>query len=266
MKNIIFIEGVSGVGKSTTVKLLSDNLRNNGYSTKYHLEGDPDSPLDLCWAAYMTIPDYEELALKYPCFADNFAENIIYKSDYILLRYQVQRDNLYPKEIRDELHKHEFCYNSTNKVPLSKFTEVFTDLWKRYEPECDYEIFDASLVSHMTNDIMRNYNASDDELISHLQTLINLIKRFNPVIFYLSSDNVRERLINARISRGQTPLDEDRINFWEKRKEKDLAILPNLSIESRIIDISNDSWERGISRIKRFLLTDSDTACNKRRL
>ena len=253
MKKIVFIEGVSGVGKSTTVQILSEKLRNNGYSVKYHLEGDPDSPLDLCWAAYLTIPEYEELILKYPSYADEFTANTIYKSNYILLRYQVRQDILYSQEIRDELHKREFCYNPANKVPLTRFTEVFSDLWKYYadniENDCDYEIFDASLVSHMTSDMVRNYNASDAELIYHLETLIKSINHLRPVIFYLSSDNVLERLINARISRGQIPLSEDKIQFWETRKEKDLSVLPNLSIESHIIDISNESWDCGILKM-----------------
>jgi len=253
MKNIVFIEGVSGVGKSTTVQILSEKLKNHGYSVKYHIEGDPNSPLDLCWAAYLTIPEYKELTLKYPCFADLFEANIIYKSDYVLLRYQIQQDILYSRKIHDELHKFEFCYNPINKVPLTRFTEVFSDLWDCYtnniEYGCDYEIFDASLVSHMTNDMIRNYNASDEELIYHLETLIKLIEHLNPIVFYLSSDNVRERVIKARISRGQTLPDEDRIEFWEKRKEKDLSVLTNLSVKSYIIDISNDSWEFGISKM-----------------
>lgn len=45
MKNIIFIEGVSGVGKSTTVSALGEKLLNLGYSASCHFEGDPDSPL-----------------------------------------------------------------------------------------------------------------------------------------------------------------------------------------------------------------------------
>jgi len=63
MKNIIFIEGVSGVGKSTTVTLLSKKLRDTGYLVSRHLEGDPDSPLDLCWASYLTKSEYDTLLI-----------------------------------------------------------------------------------------------------------------------------------------------------------------------------------------------------------
>ena len=84
MKNIIFIEGVTGVGKSTTVNKLGDELRNRGYTVRCHNEGDPDNPLHLCWAAYLEIREYEHLLLKYPLFVKELSENIIYRGEYIL--------------------------------------------------------------------------------------------------------------------------------------------------------------------------------------
>jgi len=246
MKNIIFIEGVSGVGKSTMVRKLVEKL----CKSKIYIEGDPYSPLDLCWAAYLTIPMYEDLLISYPLYAKEMSRNIIYKGEYILLRYQIERTPLYSEELHNELHKREFCYNTTNKMPLEKFTEVFANLWKRFDDtQYDYAIFDATLVSHMTNDLVRNYNASVDELVNHMETLLQIIKPFNPVIFYLSSENVRERVIKARINRGQTPLTDKQIEFWEKRKKIDTAVLPKLSVKVQIIDITNEDWDNALSQI-----------------
>ena len=222
MENIIFIEGVSGAGKSTTVYELSERLHNLGYAVRYHVEGDPYSPLDLCWAAYLTVPEYEGILTSYPMFADELSKNIIFESDYILLRYQIGRIGLYSKELNNELHKREFCYNSIDCVSLEEFTKVFSDIWQRFatndEDKCDYMILDASLVSHMTNDLVRNYNASENEIVKHLEILLQIISRLNPIIFYLSSADVCERLIKARKSRGQTPPTNEQIRFWERRK------------------------------------------------
>lgn len=250
MKNIIFIEGVSGVGKSTTVKKLSEKLQCLGYSVKYHIEGDPHSPLDLCWAAYLTIPQYEKLLLLYPKLSDN----IIYKNtDYILIRYQIERTPLYSAELHDELHKMEFCYNPNNTFPISKFTGVFTNLWElfaqNYDTKYDYYIFDASFVSHMTNDLIRNYNADKMELTEHLEKLIDIIRTMNPLVFYLLSDDVTERLIKARRCRNQSPPDDNRIEFWKKRKEIDLSVIPKLSVKSKFVDITNEDWDSAVSNI-----------------
>lgn len=127
MKNIIFIEGVSGVGKSTTVYELNERLQNLGYSVKYYVEGDPCSPLDLCWTAYLTIAEYERIITSYPMLADELSKNIILAKDYILLRYQIGRKGLYSKDLNDELRKREFCYSSTNAVPLDEFIKVFSE-------------------------------------------------------------------------------------------------------------------------------------------
>lgn len=253
MKNIIFIEGVSGVGKSTTVSALGGKLRNLGYSVSCHFEGDPDSPLDLCWTAYLTIPEYETLIASYPEYANEFLSNIIFQGEYILLRYQVGRKKLYSQCIHDELHKLEFCYNPTNIVPLSKFTEVFLNLWNRFaesdEVKMDYVIFDASLVSHMTNDLVRNYNAAENEMVRHLEVLLETVKQLNPIVFYLSSQDVAKRLIKARQCREQTPPTGEQIKFWEKRKQMDSSVLSRLLIESHIKDISQDNWNSVIDEI-----------------
>lgn len=246
------------MGKSTTVTLLSKKLRMLGYSVSEHFEGDSDSPLDLCWTAYLTKKEYDNILVLYPAFADKLSENIIYQGEYILLRYQVGRKGLYSPELNRELHKKEFCYNPTNNVPLSKFTEVFLSLWKRYvnsdEIKYDYAIFDASL-SHITNDLMRNYNSSKDEITEHLEMLLETIRLLDPVIFYLSSENVSGRLKKARQSRKQTPLSNDQISFWKKRKNIDMSILPRLLLNSYIMDISNENWDLVISEIVLLLTT-----------
>lgn len=253
MKNIIFIEGVSGVGKSTTVNRLGERLHSLGFSVKCHIEGDPDSPLDLCWAAYLTKSEFADLLAKYPVFAGEFHKNVIYQGEYVLLRYQVGQTELYSQELHTELHKKEFCYNPGNIAPLSKFTEVFLNLWSRYaqceEIKCDYALFDASLVSHMTNDLARNYNASIDEMVNHLEALIQSVRSINPIVIYLSSQDVRARLIKARKSRGQSSPDHEQIEFWEKRKQMDMLVLPKLSVESHVMDISNDNWNSVIAEI-----------------
>lgn len=52
MKNLIFIEGVSGVGKSTTTTKLCKKLPESGYTAVCHLEGEIKSPVDLFWVAF----------------------------------------------------------------------------------------------------------------------------------------------------------------------------------------------------------------------
>lgn len=260
MTNAVFVEGVSGIGKSTTVRKLRDALRSCGYRAECFAEGDPNHPLDLCWVAYLDVPDYEKLLEAYPSFSDALQKNVVYRGDYVLLRYQIGQTPLFSGELDGGLRGREFCYNPVNAfVPLKRFTEIFVRMWDHFArcegARCDYAIFDASLVTHMTNDLIRNYGASDDELVGHLEELLRAIRGLNPVIFYLSSDDVRRRLIRARKSRGQTHPDGAKIAYWEGRKRKDLSILPRLSAKSRIIRIENDDWDSVLPAILSEIVT-----------
>ena len=54
-------DGTSCIRKT----LLAKKFQNLGYSVSYHLEGEQDSPLDLCWVAYMSKSEYEILLNTY---------------------------------------------------------------------------------------------------------------------------------------------------------------------------------------------------------
>ena len=75
MKNIIFIEGVSGVGKSTMVRMLSDELRSQGYNVKSYPEFDYTNPIDFYAVAYFNSDEYENFCNKYISSIDSIIKN-----------------------------------------------------------------------------------------------------------------------------------------------------------------------------------------------
>ena len=91
MRNLIFIEGVSGVGKSTMVQSIGSYLQKAGWNTEIHLEGDAYSPLDLCWTAYLRPEEYMELLSRFPHDTALFSKHLIHTGEYLLLRYRVDR-------------------------------------------------------------------------------------------------------------------------------------------------------------------------------
>ena len=66
MKKLVFIEGVSGVGKTITAVKLCDALLTRGYSTICHLEGDADNPVDFFNCSYLTKTEFLQLLHDYP--------------------------------------------------------------------------------------------------------------------------------------------------------------------------------------------------------
>jgi len=84
MNNIVFIEGVSGVGKTTTTMLLHDKLRDMGYNVVCYLEGDRDNPLDPFGGTFPPAMPLIEFCETYLQCWQNFMENQ-FKKDLIYI-------------------------------------------------------------------------------------------------------------------------------------------------------------------------------------
>ena len=185
MNKIIFVEGISGVSKTTTTTFLFDKLQGMGYKVSSYLEGANDNPLDPFGGTYPPV------------------------------------------------------------ISLIEFTETYLQYWRKFmEAKFDNEfmILDGTLLHHQINDMLREYRAANEVIINHLSSLLHVILPFNPIIFYLSSSDVAQRLIQARKSRMQTAPTEDRIRFWVNRKRVDLYVLERLPVKSQIHDVDN-GWD-----------------------
>ena len=93
LSKLIFIEGVSGVGKTTTTTLLSDKLQSMGYKVKNHLEGAKNNSLDPFGGAYppaMSITTFCETYLqRWQNFMESKYENDFMVVDGTLLHHQI---------------------------------------------------------------------------------------------------------------------------------------------------------------------------------
>ncbi|MEA4823868.1 MAG: hypothetical protein VB111_07140 [Clostridiaceae bacterium] len=251
--NLIFVEGVSGVGKSTTTTALCKKLRDMGYSTACYLEGDINSPVDSFWSACLTKAEYDHIRLTYRDFAYEISDNGINGDNYILVRYQDLKRKYYSPELYEYLKEREFCYNPARPLPLVNYMEVFSDIWRRFAKSVqttrDIVILDGSFLHHQINDLIRNYNATEDDIVRHLAELLRSVRSLNPVVFYLSSQEVGDRLRKAQDSRGKSEPTKKEITFWEKRKDMDLRVLNELSVESHIVDVTCNNWDTVLDTI-----------------
>jgi len=259
---ILFVEGVSGVGKSTTTQKLAEILRDMGFSVNYYREFDFPNPIDFYCTAYLRADEYEGILVEYSEFAEEIKNNTVIADDIRLVRYYNQKTPLFSGALLDVLCKHEFCWNPTNLVPLFEYCRVYKTVWEQFAQNIDnppdYLIFDGSLMHHPINDMMRNYNATCEQIASHLNTLIDAVSPFQPQIIYLSSDNVAERLKKACISRGENLPSDEGLRFWENRKKMDMAVMRHISVPCDIYDITRENWDECIASIKnkRFSTTD----------
>lgn len=159
MMKLIFIEGVSGVGKTTLAQKMYDKLRKMGFSTHCYLEFDFTNPIDFYCTAYFKQDEYADMLAEYNEFSEDIKRNTIIADDIRLIRYYNQKTPLFPEPLLNVLRNREFCWKPVGLVPLSEYTRVYKSVWELFAQNAssqrDYLVFDGSLIHHPIANISR---------------------------------------------------------------------------------------------------------------
>ncbi|MDE6233809.1 MAG: hypothetical protein K2M60_10760 [Lachnospiraceae bacterium] len=267
MAELVFIEGISGVGKSTMVHMLSEELQNQGYVVKKYVEFDYENPLDFYCTAYFTLDKYERLCAEYKSFVGTIHSNTINAGNVRLVRYYNGDIPLFEEPLLSELCENEFCYKPNRLVPIKEYTSVYKEVWSNYasalDETYDFIILDGSLLHHPINDMMRNYKIIGEQAISHVTALLcslGLVKRH---IFYLKTDDISRQLKKAHCNRGQSVPTDNQIKFWEMRYKNDLIVLNNMQEDYKIYDISYGNYDLVRKQIVDDLIYRKKTKINR---
>jgi hypothetical protein len=260
MPNLIFIEGVSGAGKSTAAKALAEKLREMGFRASCFLEGATNNPIDFCFTAYFTHDAYDALLHQYEASAAAIKAHTVFADDMRLVRYyNDSKAPLFPEPLLDELQKHEFCWNPTERIPFIEYRRVMETVWHSFAQQADafadYIIFDGALLYHPINDMLRNYNVPVEAMAAHIEKLLGEIKALHPMVFYLNPASVRDSLRHARKSRGERVASEAEIAYWEGRNHMYQTVLAMLSTKSNILQIPLGGWETAFQTMLQSIAT-----------
>lgn len=253
MTQILFIEGVSGVGKSTLVSRLTERLRTQGYSVKSWVEFDFTNPIDYYCTAYYLSDEYENLCSRYPASVETLRQYTVSADDVRLVRYYNEDTPLFDQPLLSELWNREFCYEPKNPVPLSEYTRVYQAIWRQYfsvlGQETDFLIFDGSLLHHPINDMMRNYHADKEQILCHIRQLLSVLGSLERKIYYLRTDDIAVQLAKAHADRGQNPPSAEYVDFWRQRYENDQFVLQSIDEDFQIFDVSRIGWNEVLEMI-----------------
>lgn len=258
MTQIVFIEGVSGVGKSTTAGKLADDLRARGYRVRSYLEFDLN-PIDFYCTAYLTTSEYQQLCETFAESAARIREYTIDAGKARLVRYYDGDTPLFTEPLLGILREHEFCWNPKNPVSLADYTEAYFEVWKSYvdglDTSLDFIIFDGSLLHHPINDMMRNYQVSGEYAAKHVRTLLEALGNIPKAVFYLKTDDIAAQLRRAHIDRAENPPTDTDIRFWETRYQNDMYVIGAIDMPCTVLNVSNGEWDAARERILNMLLS-----------
>lgn len=125
MTKIIFIEGVSGVGKTTLVKSLQNRLQSYGYTVKSYIEFDFTNPIDFYCTAYIPNEQYQDLCQNHLDEIAQIKQYSISAGTATLVRYFDEDMPLFSERLIGELRESEFCYNPPHPVPLADYSKAY---------------------------------------------------------------------------------------------------------------------------------------------
>ena len=253
LTKLIFIEGVSGVGKSTMVQTLQKELTGLGYKVKSYLEGDYTNPIDFYYTAYFTAHEYEKLCYKYSHNREIINMNTIKVDDIRLIRYAHGKEFIFEEPLLSTLIENEFCYHPKKIIPIDKYISVYTKIWNKYSESLkgkfDFVIFDGSLLHHPVNDIINNYHITGEQAVPFITALLNAIELTEKYIFYLKTDNISIQLQIAYKDRQHPKPTGKQIEFWERRFKEDIIVLNSIKENYQTLDISNNCWDKAKKEI-----------------
>lgn len=255
MTELVFIEGVSGVGKSTMVRALAEKL---GGRAKSYVEFDYTNPIDFYCTAYLTGDEYKALCGEYP---DAIA---IPAGGARLVRYYDQDTPLFEEPLLSRLAEKEFCYNPTRLVSLEEYSAAYQAVWADFaaaiDETWDFLLFDGSLLHHPINDMMRNYHITGEQAVPHVRALLRALGRRKRHIFYLQTPEIGAQLTKAHRNRGQAVPTGEEIAFWEARSRNDKTVLERIGEPYHSFDISREHWDSVREQIEHILIR-SDCSC-----
>jgi len=251
---LIIFEGIPGSGKTTTSQLLHKYLHEDGIYTESYVEGC-EHPIDLPFYAYLSLREYNELILKYGEQAEWLEENSIIEDDYVLCPYKVPEPHPRNDMLMEYLSSKEFCYSSKPIVTFDTFKKVFCRRFQQYVEKAvaknEITIFESVLFQHQIHDINRLYpHITEDEIIEYLRTLANILTPLNPVLFYISQNNVSESLKRTALIRSKPRWStEETIAYYEKRKALELDAIKNIPFHSIVLDNTDYNWDKMFNSI-----------------
>ncbi|WP_436376625.1 hypothetical protein [Cytobacillus sp. BC1816] len=253
---LILIEGLPGSGKSTTARLVQEVLMQNVIESELFCEGDLNHPADYESVAYYENDQWHRLLEDYSAFRDQIFENCIPEGNGYLLRYKKLGPDI-PDIFYEKVYK-----NDIYELPLDQNMKLIINNWERFSKRAasgkKVHIFECCFIQNPVTVGMIKYGAPLTKVRNYVLALEKSVKNLNPILIYISQDNLDFSFKKAIIERPQSWSDgfihyytdqgygkknllsgaEGTLKVLKARRQAEEEILKELSIRKAVINNS----------------------------
>lgn len=263
---LYIVEGLPCSGKSGTSKYIADILKSNGFHTQYYDEGDINHPADYEFHSYLTTEELNKLDKEE---INTIKEISVRKLDgYIVPLHEVKGD-LFDKVIQYKIYDH-LPWDIEKKVMLDRWSEFVASIINKDEKY----VLNCCFLQNSLCETMMRFNFPYEVIKDYIQEIYNRIKSLNPVIIYLKTSDIKERIEEVSKEREMEWLhsvidyhtswgygkENDLVGFdgyiacLSKRQEVELRILNELPLQKIIIDNPYDNWDDVHALLKQYII------------
>lgn len=256
---LILVEGIPGSGKTTLTQKMNAWYGSRNIPARLYNEGIAN-PVDLAWCAYIPIDKYHELLEKYSSISDKIKERTVFEGEHAIVEYtQVQGGTSF----HDEFQNYE-VYGG--RVSDAEYFDTTTRRWRAFGNSNPNEIsiIESAFLQNTVMELMFYRQIDDAEIIPHTKSLINYVKKFSPILIYLSQPDIRktiQHIADERVDWGwielmianceKAPYAKQHkikgfdgvVEMLEKRKQLEKTIISQLPIKSVIIENTDNNWD-----------------------
>lgn len=199
MNRVYFVEGIPGAGKTTLSQKLYHEV--SAMHDNVHLYREcASNPLDLARYAYLSRTRYMDFLTSVPegSMRSLIENRIIYCDNDILVPYMDLVQNEKTRALGLELSIYD-VYNG--HLSFEKFTELHLQRWRAFAREMkasnEIAIFDGILLQSPLFELMGYFELPNNEILTYIQSLVDSLEDFYPIVYYIKVNNVERILKNA---------------------------------------------------------------------
>lgn len=245
---LILVEGIPGVGKTTTARSIKKHLDEKNIKSKLFLEGNLEHPADYESVAYLDEKEFNDLINKYEINKETIDDYINIKNDGYFISYGMMRSNKIYIENKGFYKK--LMANDVYALPNEKYVQVIRNKWEDFvsaSKKSDYVyIFECCFLQNPLTTMMAHHNMSNAFIKEHIRNISEILKPLDPLIIYLDTKDVRKNFNYVKKNRSIEWYNfvEDYVTNQEYGKEHSLEGYDGLiAFYSHLTEVALQSYE-----------------------